>query len=97
MSVNLVPLYDKIIVKRLEAETKTSGGIIIPDSAKEKPVEGKVVAIGNGNVDQNGKHVALTVKVGDIVIFAKWGGTEIKFDGTEYLIMKESDVLAIKK
>ena len=97
MSVNLVPLYDKIIVKRLEAETKTSGGIIIPDSAKEKPIEGKVVAVGNGNVDQNGKHIGLTVKVGDVVIFAKWGGTEIKFDGTEYLIMKESDVLAIKK
>ena len=97
MSINLVPLYDKIIVKRLEAETKTAGGIIIPDSAKEKPVEGKVVAVGNGNVDQNGKHITLTVKVGDVVIFAKWGGTEIKVDGTEYLIMKESDVLAIKK
>lgn len=97
MSVNLVPLYDKIIVKRLEAETKTAGGIIIPDSAKEKPIEGKVVAVGDGNVDANGKHIALTVKVGDVVIFAKWGGTEIKIDGTEYLIMKESDVLAIKK
>ena len=97
MSINLVPLYDKIIVKRLEAETKTAGGIIIPDSAKEKPVEGKVVAAGNGNTDQNGKHQPLTVKVGDVVIFAKWGGTEIKVDGTEYLIMKESDVLAIKK
>lgn len=97
MSINLTPLHDRIIVKRLDAEAKTPGGIIIPDSAKEKPVEGKVVAVGNGNVDSNGKHIPLTVKNGDIVIFAKWGGTEIKVDGTEYLIMKESDILAIKK
>lgn len=97
MSINLVPLYDKIIVKRIEPESKTAGGIIIPDSAKEKPIEGKVVAVGNGNVDSNGKHVPLTVKSGDTIIFAKWGGTEIKIGGHEYLIMKESDVLAIKK
>lgn len=97
MSINLTPLYDKIIVKRLEAENKTAGGIIIPDSAKEKPIEGKVIAVGNGNVDSNGKHISLTVKEGDTVLFAKWGGTEIKINGEEYLIMKESDVLAIKK
>ena len=97
MSINLTPLYDKIIVKRLEAETKTAGGIIIPDSAKEKPIEGKVLAIGDGITDSNGKKVPLTVKVGDTVLFAKWGGTEIKVNSEEYLIMKESDVLAIKK
>jgi len=97
MSINLKPLYDKIIVKRLEAEQKTAGGIIIPDSAKEKPIEGKVVAVGEGNIDANGKRVSLTVKEGDTVLFAKWGGTEIKVNGEEYLIMKESDVLAIKK
>lgn len=96
MSVDLKPLYDKIIVKRLEAEEKTAGGIIIPDSAKEKPIEGKVVAVGNGNVNSEGKHVPLTVKTGDIILFAKWGSTEIKINGQEYLIMKESDVLAIK-
>lgn len=97
MSINLKPLHDRIIVKRLEAESKTAGGIIIPDSAKEKPIEGKVVAVGEGTLDSNGKRIELTVKDGDIVLFAKWGGTEIKVDGVEYLIMKESDVLAIKK
>ena len=97
MSINLKPLHDRIIVKRLEAESKTAGGIIIPDSAKEKPIEGKVVAVGQGTLDSNGKRLELTVQEGDIVLFAKWGGTEIKVDGVEYLIMKESDVLAIKK
>jgi chaperonin GroES len=97
MSIKLQPLYDKIIVKRLEAEQKTAGGIIIPDSAKEKPIEGKVVAVGTGSRDTDGKSISLTVKEGDVVLFAKWGGTEIKIDGVEYLIMKESDVLAIKK
>ncbi len=97
MSINLKPLHDRIIVKRLEAESKTAGGIIIPDSAKEKPIEGKVVAVGQGTLDSNGKRIELTVQEGDIVLFAKWGGTEIKVDGVEYLIMKESDVLAIKK
>ncbi len=97
MSINLKPLYDRIIVKRLEAESKTAGGIIIPDSAKEKPIEGKVVAVGEGSIDSNGKRIALTVQEGDVVLFAKWGGTEIKVDGVEYLIMKESDVLAVKK
>ncbi len=97
MSINLKPLHDRIIVKRLEAESRTAGGIIIPDSAKEKPIEGKVVAVGQGTLDSNGKRIELTVQEGDIVLFAKWGGTEIKVDGVEYLIMKESDVLAIKK
>lgn len=97
MTVKLKPLYDKIIVKRLEAEQKTAGGIIIPDSAKEKPIEGKVVAIGGGTRDSEGKTVPLTVKEGDVVLFAKWGGTEIKVNGEELLIMKESDVLAIKQ
>jgi len=97
MSINLKPLHDRIIVKRLEAESKTAGGIIIPDSAKEKPIEGKVVAVGQGAIDSNGKRIELTVSEGDIVLFAKWGGTEIKVDGIEYLIMKESDVLAVKK
>ncbi len=97
MSINLKPLHDRIIVKRLEAESKTAGGIIIPDSAKEKPIEGKVVAVGQGAIDSNGKRIELTVQEGDVVLFAKWGGTEIKVDGIEYLIMKESDVLAIKK
>jgi chaperonin GroES len=97
MSINLKPLHDRIIVKRIEAESKTAGGIIIPDSAKEKPIEGKVVAVGDGTLDSNGKRVALTVNEGDVVLFAKWGGTEIKIGGVEYLIMKESDVLAIKK
>lgn len=93
----LKPLYDKIIVKRLEAEQKTAGGIIIPDSAKEKPIEGKVVAVGAGTRDSEGKIVPLTVMEGDVVLFAKWGGTEIKINGEELLIMKESDVLAIKQ
>lgn len=97
MSIKLQPLYDKIIVKRLEAEERTAGGIIIPDSAKEKPIEGKIVAVGTGSRDSEGKTIPLTVKEGDVVLFAKWGGTEIKIDGVEYLIMKESDVLAIKK
>ena len=97
MSINLKPLHDRIIVQRLEAESKTAGGIIIPDSAKEKPIEGKVVAVGEGSLDSNSKRIALTVQEGDVVLFAKWGGTEIKVDGVEYLIMKESDVLAIKK
>lgn len=96
MSIKLKPLHDKIIVKRLESEKTTAGGIIIPDSAKEKPIEGIVVAVGDGTTDINGKKNALTVKENDVVLFAKWGGTEVKIDGQEYLIMKESDILAIK-
>lgn len=89
------PLHDRVLIERLEAESKTAGGIIIPDTAKEKPSEGKVVAVGNGNRDESGKLVALDVKVGDKVLFAKWGGTEVKVDGKELIILKESDILAV--
>ncbi len=89
------PLKDRIIVKRLEEEEKTKGGIIIPDSAKEKPIEGKVTAVGDGKIDKNGKKIPLEIKKGDKVLFAKYGGTEIKIDGEEHLMMKEEDVLAI--
>ncbi len=92
---NIKPLHNNVLVERLEAETKTAGGIIIPDTAKEKPSEGKVVAVGNGAKDENVKVIALDVKVGDKVLFAKWGGTEIKLEGKDLLIMKESDTLAI--
>lgn len=89
------PLYDRLLVKRIDGESKTAGGIIIPDSAKEKPMEGEVVAVGSGTRDDGGNVKPLEVKVGDTVLFAKWGGTEIKLDGVEYLVMKESDVLGI--
>ena len=89
------PLHDRVLVERTEAETKTAGGIIIPDSAKEKPAEGTVIAIGHGTRDSNGKLIPLDVKVGDKVLFAKWGGTEVKIDGKEVIIMKESDILAV--
>lgn len=89
------PLHDRILVKRINAEEKTAGGIIIPDTAKEKPAEGSVVAVGNGIKDEAGKITPLDVKVGDKVLFTKWGGTEIKINGEELLIMKESDILAI--
>jgi chaperonin GroES len=89
------PLKDRIIVKRLEEEEKTKGGIIIPDSAKEKPIEGKVIAVGDGKINKDGKKVPLEIKKGDKVLFAKYGGTEIKMDGEEHLMMKEEDVLAI--
>lgn len=96
MTINLKPLGDKLIVKRLEAENKTKGGIIIPDTAKEKPAEGKVIAVGEGAYDNNGKLLPMNVKAGDVVLFAKWGGTEIKIEGEDYIIMKESDVLAVR-
>jgi chaperonin GroES len=89
------PLHDRVVVKRLEAETKTAGGIIIPDTAKEKPQEGEVVAAGPGARDENGKLVALEVKAGDKILFGKWSGTEVKIDGEDLLIMKESDILGI--
>lgn len=89
------PLYDKILVKREEAEKKTAGGIIIPDSAKEKPSKGIVVAVGQGTVNESGNLIPLTVKEGDKVLFGKWGGTEIKINNEELLIMKESDILGI--
>ena len=95
--MNIKPLHDRILVERIEAENKTKGGIIIPDTAQEKPAEGIILAVGEGSRDDNGKRIALDVKVGDRVLFTKWGGTEIKIDGKEVVIMKESDVLAIIK
>lgn len=89
------PLHDRLLVRRIEQESKTAGGIIIPDTAKEKPMQGEVVAVGKGVRDDKGDVRPLEVAVGDIVLFAKWGGTEIKLDGVEYLVMKESDVLGI--
>jgi len=89
------PLHDRVLVKRLEQEEKTAGGIIIPDTAKEKPQQGKVLAVGSGARDEAGKIVPLDVKVGDTVLFAKWGGTEVKIDGEELLVMKETDIIAI--
>ncbi|MGD9250861.1 MAG: co-chaperone GroES [Desulfobacterales bacterium] len=89
------PLNDRVLVQRMEEETKTKGGIIIPDTAKEKPAEGKVVAVGNGRVGEDGKRVALEVKKGDRVLFSKYGGTEVKVEGDEYLIMREDDILGI--
>jgi chaperonin GroES len=89
------PLHDRLIVKRLDEEEKTKGGIIIPDTAKEKPIEGKVIAVGNGRVNKDGKKIPLEVKKGDRILFAKYGGTEVKIDGEEHLIMREEDVLGI--
>lgn len=89
------PLHDRVLVKRLEGQEKTSGGIIIPDTAKEKPMEGEVVAIGSGTRLENGQTIGLDVKVGDKILFGKWSGTEIKLDGSDYLVMKESDIMGI--
>jgi chaperonin GroES len=89
------PLHDRVVVKRIEAETKTLGGIIIPDTAKEKPQEGEIVAVGPGSRDESGKLVPLDVKAGDRVLFGKWSGTEVKIDGQDLLIMKESDILGV--
>ncbi len=89
------PLHDRIIVKRIEEEEKTKGGIIIPDSAKEKPIEGQVVAVGPGKVLENGTKVAPEVKAGDRVLFGKYSGTEVKIDGVEHLIMREDDIMGI--
>ena len=89
------PLQDRVIVKRLEEEQKTKGGIIIPDTAKEKPIEGEVVAVGKGRITEDGKVVKLDVKAGDRVLFSKYGGTEVKIDGVDYLIMREEDILGI--
>ena len=89
------PLHDRVVVKRIEAEQKTAGGIIIPGTAQEKPQEGEVVAVGPGARDEKGNLVALTLKAGDRVLFGKWSGTEIKIDGQDLLIMKESDILGI--
>jgi len=89
------PLHDRVVVKRLEGEEKTKGGIIIPDTAKEKPQEGKVIAVGPGARDESGKLTPLDVKAGDRVLFGKWSGTEVKVDGDDLLIMKESDIMGI--
>ena len=89
------PLHDRVVVKRIDAEDKSAGGIIIPDTAKEKPQQGKVVAVGPGGRDENGKLIPIDVKVGDRVLFGKWSGTEVKIDGVEFLIMKESDIMGV--
>ena len=89
------PLHDRVLVRRIEAEEKTAGGIIIPDSAKEKPSEGEIIAVGSGTRGDDGKVTPLDVKEGDRVLFGKWGGTEIKLDGEDLLIMKESDIMGI--
>jgi chaperonin GroES len=89
------PLHDRVIVKRLEEETKTKSGIIIPDSAKEKPAQGEIIAVGDGKILENGTKLGMNVKVGDKVLFSKYGGTEIKIEGDEYLIMREEDILGV--
>ena len=91
------PLQDRILIKRIENEAKTSGGIIIPDAAKEKPQEGEIVAVGPGARNEDGKIAPMDVKIGDVVLFGKWSGTEVKIDGKEYSIMKESDIMGISK
>jgi len=93
--MKLRPLQDRILVQRVEEETTTKGGIIIPDTAKEKPAEGKVVAVGNGKMSDDGKRVALEIKEGDRILFGKYAGTEVKIEGEEYLIMREDDVLGV--
>jgi len=89
------PLHDRVVVRRLEGEEKTKGGIIIPDTAKEKPQEGEVTAVGPGGRDEAGKLIPIDVKIGDRVLFGKWSGTEVKLDGEEFLIMKESDIMGV--
>jgi len=93
--MKLRPLQDRILVQRVEEETTTKGGIIIPDTAKEKPAEGKVIAVGNGKVSEDGKRIPLEIKKGDRILFGKYSGTEVKISGEEYLIMREDDVLGI--
>ena len=89
------PLHDRIVIKRIEAEAKTAAGIIIPETAKEKPQEGEIIAVGPGGRDELGKLIPIDVKVGDRILFGKWSGTEVKIDGEEYLIMKESDIMGV--
>ncbi|MGD9606551.1 MAG: co-chaperone GroES [Leucobacter sp.] len=95
MSVNIKPLEDRIVIKQVEAEQTTASGLVIPDSAKEKPSEGEVVAVGPGRIDDNGNRVPLDVKVGDIVLYSKYGGTEVKYGGDEFLVLSTRDVLAV--
>jgi len=94
-STNFRPLHDRVVVRRVESEAKTKGGIIIPDTAKEKPQEGEIVAVGSGVRDDKGTIIALDVKVGDRILFGKWSGTEVKLDGEDLLIMKEADIMGI--
>jgi chaperonin GroES len=89
------PLHDRVVVTRIDADNKTAGGIIIPDTAKEKPTEGEVIAVGPGGRDENGKLIPIDLKKGDRVLFGKWSGTEVKIEGVEYLIMKESDIMGV--
>ncbi len=89
------PLHDRVLVQRIEADTKTKGGIIIPDTAKEKPIQGKIISVGSGARNEQGQVQPMDVKAGDIILFGKWAGTEIKIDGEDYVIMKESDILGI--
>ena len=89
------PLHDRVVVTRIDAEDKTAGGIIIPDTAKEKPTEGEVIAVGPGGRDESGKLIPIDVKAGDRVLFGKWSGTEVKLDSVDYLIMKESDIMGV--
>ena len=93
--MNFRPLHDRVVVRRVTAEEKSSGGIIIPDTAQEKPMQGEVIAVGPGARDENGQIVALDVKAGDRILFGKWSGTEVKLDGEELLIMKESDIIGV--
>jgi len=95
--MKLRPLHDRVLIKVLDSEAKTTGGIIIPDTAKEKPQEGEIVAVGRGAKTEDGKLIPMDVKVGDIVLFGKWSGTEVKIDNKEYSIMKESDIMGISK
>ncbi len=95
MSLNFKPLFDKVLVERIEAEEKTAGGIIIPDTAKEKPMSGKIIAVGSGSRNEKGDIVPMTVKIGDTVLFGKWSGNEVKIEGKDYLVIKESDIIGI--
>ena len=89
------PLHDRVVVKRIDAEEKSAGGIIIPDTAKEKPSQGEIIAFGPGGRDENGKLIPIDLKPGEVVLFGKWSGTEVKLDGIDYLIMKESDIMGV--
>ena len=93
--MDFTPLHDRVLVRRIEGDEKTAGGLIIPDSAKEKPSEGEVISVGAGAKDEDGERIAMDVKAGDTILFGKWSGTEIKLDGEDLLIMKESDILGV--
>lgn len=93
--MNFKPLFDKVLVERIEAESKTASGLIIPDTAKEKPMQGKVIAVGPGAKNEQGQLVQMTVKPGDTILFGKWSGTEVKLEGKDYLVIKESDIIGI--